>query len=216
MTTWNPYVFEKAYIVVPAILVCLIFLQIMLCRLVKDSEKKIRYSAGMWLLFHIFTVLCATIIERPLNNGVRVQLELFWTIKRAWAEHSGRYWYNIIGNIALFIPMGALLPTAFRRMRAWWKVSLAGFLFSGMIELSQYVFRLGLCEYDDLMHNNVGVFLGYQVFIVLSSVKAVGRGKTPFPEAKVMCAMGVIVTVILLFLVLLIVNQPDWSGVTVF
>lgn len=218
MTTWNPYVFRGAYIIVPRIFLIFIFFQTVICKRVKQGGKRILYSGRLWLLFWVFTILCATVIERPAYSGSHLRLELFWTIRKAWEAHSGRHWYNIIGNIALFIPLGALLPTAFLKLRVWWKVTLAGLLFSGIIELFQYIFKFGLCELDDLIHNTTGAFVGYQMFIVLAwlAVRKKCGESNETSKAKAagsICAIGLLA---LLFFVLLCINRPDWSGVTVF
>lgn len=64
------------------------------------------------------------------------------------------YWWDIVLNILLFIPLGFLLG------RKGWKAILFGFLLSAFIELAQYVFLLGYCEADDVLNNTIGCVLG--------------------------------------------------------
>ena len=61
----------------------------------------------------------------------------------------------------------------FGRMRKASRVILAAFLLSMTIEVTQLIFRCGLCELDDMIDNTLGAIVGY----------AVG-GQTP-PEEKV-------------------------------
>ena len=45
---------------------------------------------------------------------------------------------------------------------------LNGLLISLSIEVMQYVFRCGVCNIDDLMHNVLGCFIGYSLFALCS------------------------------------------------
>lgn len=70
-------------------------------------------------------------------------------------------------NIALFYPAGvlsaALLP---QRRRVWPAAALLFLCFSAGIELYQYHFALGTPEIDDVIHNTLGVMLGWLCFRV--------------------------------------------------
>jgi lipopolysaccharide/colanic/teichoic acid biosynthesis glycosyltransferase len=65
-------------------------------------------------------------------------------------------WHFIVLNILLFIPLGFLL----RSITDSWKTIVCGFLLSVLIELTQYWFRLGSCELDDVLNNTLGCGLG--------------------------------------------------------
>lgn len=71
-----------------------------------------------------------------------------------------RYWYFIVGNILLFVPLGVILMHVVRKKhRIAWCVGLCFFL-SVLIEALQYVTGTGLCELDDVMHNTFGGGIG--------------------------------------------------------
>lgn len=64
------------------------------------------------------------------------------------------------GNIAMFIPLGVLLPylcgiTKFK------KVFLMSLAFSAGIEITQYITGRGLCEFDDVFNNTLGACVGF-------------------------------------------------------
>lgn len=63
-----------------------------------------KYTCRFLFLLSIAIILYAT-LYREAGQG-DIELHLFWTIKRAWSEHSGYYWYLILGNIVLFMPFG--------------------------------------------------------------------------------------------------------------
>ena len=65
-----------------------------------------------------------------------------------------------VANIVMFIPLGFMLPTAFRGMRYFWKTALSLTLFSLAIETAQY-FTGRSADIDDLMLNASGGILGY-------------------------------------------------------
>lgn len=66
------------------------------------------------------------------------------------------FWWDIALNILLFIPLGFLLGR---------KQAIAiGLLLSAGIELTQFVFRLGVCELDDVLNNTIGAAIGSLLF----------------------------------------------------
>ena len=71
-------------------------------------------------------------------------------------------------NVVLFFPGGslwaALLPQNRSPKRGIWSVVLLFGLFSLCIELSQYFFRLGNMEMDDILHNTLGAAAGFSAF----------------------------------------------------
>ena len=86
---------------------------------------------------------------------------MFYSYKEAWNHFSAREWRNIILNIMMFVPFGFLLPLVSKKFQAFWKTYLAGFLFTFLIEMTQLLFNLGICELDDFMNNTVGAMIGY-------------------------------------------------------
>ena len=71
---------------------------------------------------------------------------------------------NIIGNIAMLIPSGIVLPVLYKKLDRFWKVVLAGFMLSLCIELLQLPFYERVSDVDDLILNTLGVALGYGIY----------------------------------------------------
>lgn len=71
--------------------------------------------------------------------------------------------WEILLNIALFIPLGLLMAMMYTSIY-WVKVLLFGIMLSSTIEISQYVFMKVLCEADDIIDNTLGVLIGYALF----------------------------------------------------
>lgn len=76
------------------------------------------------------------------------------------------YGYNwLILNALLFIPYGILATMAFPKKRK--VLFFYGILGSATIELTQYVFKLGCLDVDDLIQNVMGIGIGYLVTYLL-------------------------------------------------
>ena len=71
---------------------------------------------------------------------------------------------NVIGNAAMFVPTGILLPVVFRRLDRFPKVLLAGAGLSLCIELLQLPFSVRASDVDDLILNTLGVIVGYGIY----------------------------------------------------
>lgn len=69
--------------------------------------------------------------------------------------------YNLLGNVLLFVPFGALLPLAFADMYSLRRVGMAGALTSLSIETLQLFFAVRLFDVDDVILNTIGSVLGY-------------------------------------------------------
>lgn len=64
-------------------------------------------------------------------------------------------WLNFFGNIALFLPVGAVLYGGSVRKAALW-----GAVCSLGIETAQFVWALGYSDADDVLCNTAGAWLG--------------------------------------------------------
>jgi len=74
--------------------------------------------------------------------------------------------FNLLGNIALFVPFGFLLPIIFKQAGKFAPVLIASFLVSLCFELFQLITHTGHFDVDDLILNSIGGSLGYVCFLV--------------------------------------------------
>ena len=113
-----------------------------------------------------FLILCSTVIYRISTDNYKIDLTPFWSYTAInEGGHDDLIKENLM-NIALGVPVGFLLSFIMSK-RSWWKVGLAGFVFSSVIELSQFIFKRGLCEFDDVFHNTLGCVIGYGIGLVI-------------------------------------------------
>ncbi|MFN7160314.1 MAG: VanZ family protein [Candidatus Gracilibacteria bacterium] len=73
---------------------------------------------------------------------------------------------NLIGNIALLVPIGFLVPLFYRKMT--WKKALILAALSGLIiESMQVLLHVGIFDIDDVILNGLGVMVGYWISTLL-------------------------------------------------
>ena len=72
-------------------------------------------------------------------------------------------------NVVVFVPVGLLARVAFRRMN-WMMALVWGLMLSVGIESMQLVFKKGLGEVDDVIHNTFGCLIGYLIWVLFSKI----------------------------------------------
>lgn len=77
---------------------------------------------------------------------------------------------NILGNVALFIPTGILLPILYLGLDRFYKVIGVGALMSLGIELFQLLFSTRTTDVDDLILNTLGVAIGYAIYAAVYAI----------------------------------------------
>lgn len=78
---------------------------------------------------------------------------------------------NVIGNSAMFIPSGIVLPIVYKRLNTVWKVLAAGAGISLCIEILQLPFSVRASDIDDLIMNTLGVMAGYGVYALIRGLR---------------------------------------------
>lgn len=71
---------------------------------------------------------------------------------------------NIVGNSTMFIPVGIVWPSVFRKLRKTLPGLAAGAGFSLIIEILQLPFFDRVTDIDDLLLNSLGYAVGYGIF----------------------------------------------------
>ena len=99
--------------------------------------------------------------------GGAVNLEPFRTI-RNFLRHYQRTGslsslFNLLGNAAILMPLGVLLPLMFRPMRRFWVFLPFTAMVAVGIEYLQWRTALGVADVDDSILNFAGAALGYVV-----------------------------------------------------
>ena len=126
-----------------------------------EKDKTMKWLLIAAAVIYTAVILYLTVIGRRSYHGNHLQLEPFWSYKIP-----GEY-RQIVYNILFFIPYGALLYLCFKKK---WPVVVTAFALSLTVEISQFVFRVGLCEIDDVIHNTLGVIIGMFAVIFVKKI----------------------------------------------
>lgn len=160
-----PYQYSNAHKIMLAALILIVICSVI--GMLFFKKEKWKYFVGaLATLYWISMIVFITMIGRIRTEAPQIELRLFWCIREAWTAKNAMCWYFFIGNIALFIPLGIILPCFFNFARKWWKCLLMGFDVSLIVEILQLVLHLGLFELDDLVNNTFGCLLGYSLYII--------------------------------------------------
>ena len=128
------------------ILACIL---IMLTSALTSKEINV-FMLTMYFLF----VLYLTLFFRT-EAGSGAYLRPFHSYMEAYLNSEVRW--DILNNILLFIPIGFIL----HKLKPCKKVLLIPVFFSLLVEVLQYVFNVGTLEFDDLLNNSFGCFVGF-------------------------------------------------------
>lgn len=79
--------------------------------------------------------------------------------------------FNIVGNVAAFVPLGMAIPMIGKGKPGFVTVVLYTVCLSISIELIQLVTKVGSCDVDDVMLNTIGGMLGWLIYRVLSGAR---------------------------------------------
>ena len=82
---------------------------------------------------------------------------------------------NLIGNTAMFIPVGIVWPSVFIELDKPRKVIAAGVGFSLCIELLQLPFYDRVTDVDDLILNSIGFLTGYGIYLFIKQIQKKSR-----------------------------------------
>ena len=78
---------------------------------------------------------------------------------------------NLIGNTAMFIPLGIVWPAVFKKLNTHWKVIAAGVGVSMTIEILQLPFFGRASDIDDLLLNSLGYLFGYGIYLLVRRLR---------------------------------------------
>ena len=78
---------------------------------------------------------------------------------------------NLIGNTAMFLPLGIVWPAVFKKLNTHGKVILAGVGVSLTIEVLQLPFFGRSTDIDDLILNTLGFSIGYGIYLLVRKLR---------------------------------------------
>lgn len=138
---------------------------------IKNKNFSIRNELKM-LLVYVCIVVIARIVNFPLHHvdgkigTMKLDVNKIFPFRmnlipivHLFDIYDG-WQINIIGNIAMFIPVGIVWPICFKELNTIGKTILSGAGFSLLIEITQLPFYERCSDVDDILLNTLGVVIG--------------------------------------------------------
>lgn len=126
-----------------------VFFALIVCTISMVLNKK---GNVLLLIGYLFFIFYMTLMNRNADETLSGTV-LLWSYKKFFIDTTLRQ--EILNNIWLFIPLGTILYRL---------IGLAGILtavgLSVVIEITQYITGFGLAEFDDILSNSIGGFIG--------------------------------------------------------
>ena len=132
---------------------------------------------ALWTVFIIycFVLVYVLFLSRGTRSGYSYADYMrqftnfipFKTIMEYVQRYSDGYWrlstVNLLGNLALFVPMGMALPCISKKLNRFWKVTLTVLGMVVAVEILQGILRVGSIDIDDVIFNVGGAMIGYGI-----------------------------------------------------
>lgn len=148
----------------------------------KDNKLAMWVCFIAYLLLLGYAVFFSSGFGREEHADYRYNLTLFQEIGRyySYGMRTGSwrlFWWNVVGNVCVFVPFGAFLPALFAKCKRLFSVLLFTLELSFVVEIVQLVTKIGSFDVDDLLLNTLGGILGYFVYKIMAAKNANKRKK---------------------------------------
>lgn len=140
----------------------------------KRGKNILRQIGFLGLFCSIFLIVFATILFTPITfHPETYSLNM---VPFAWIRNVDNYDQFImekVPNVLLFIPLGFFIPVVYKKMRYFYKTTLAAFSITFSIEFLQYFIGRS-SDIDDIISNLTGAMIGYLFFRLFRTVSKRG------------------------------------------
>ncbi|WP_235848303.1 VanZ family protein [Litchfieldia alkalitelluris] len=137
-----------------------------------------RSISGWILLSYLLTLIYWMLLgfSRTPREHYSYNLIPFSTINNYFSYYShyplSIWLINIIGNIAVFVPFGLLIPLWKKRFLKFRSFILLFLIGITILELLQLYFRVGSFDVDDIILNSLGASIGILILKVILKIKS--------------------------------------------
>lgn len=135
-------------------------------RAVSANRPRLAWLARLALAGYLGAVLALTLVPLP-GDPDDLNLVPLRGILRTYEDRGAAYGtVQVVGNLLLLAPAGALLPLAFPRLRPRHAV-LGALVFAVAVEVAQLGISGRSADVDDLWTNTLGAAVGYAATTLL-------------------------------------------------
>ena len=165
-----------------------------LSRVIINHDKFVFYKDFYSLLFIIYMLLLYFLLLTTEDAVSGINLKPFTEMTR-YTFGSKAFFYNVVGNIALFIPFGYFVSDYLKDKKLH-HIAFVSIITSLTAELIQY--KIGRAfDIDDIILNFIGAIIGFMVFL---SIKKIKRKLPSFLQNNIFYnILAVIVLIIIIF-----------------
>lgn len=134
-----------------------------------NNEKLVFYKEFSSLLFIIYILLLYELLTRSeLNHNSGYNLVPFTEIFR-YPVGSRGFYFNVVGNIVMFIPFGYFISTYIKPKRIL-PILIVSALSSATVEFVQACIGRSF-DVDDILLNVVGALIGFLLYVSFNAIK---------------------------------------------
>lgn len=134
-----------------------------------SNEKLIFYKEFSNLLFIIYILLLYELLTRSeLNHMSGYNLVPFTEIFR-YPIGSKNFYFNVVGNIVMFIPFGYFISTYIKPKKIL-PILIVSVISSSTIEFVQLCIGRSF-DVDDIILNALGSIIGFLIYVALNAIK---------------------------------------------
>lgn len=134
-----------------------------------SNEKLVFYKEFSNLLFIIYILLLYELLTRSeLNHVSGYNLVPFTEIFR-YRVGSRNFYFNVVGNIVMFIPFGYFISTYIKPKRIL-PILLVSVISSSTVEFVQLCIGRSF-DVDDIILNALGAITGFLIYVALNAIK---------------------------------------------
>ncbi|WKY46940.1 VanZ family protein [Eubacteriaceae bacterium ES3] len=168
-------IFSSRKTIIETVIVVLLIITLLIFNKEKWSAREKVGRMAVW--FYLYLIFLFTFLARSSNEEAGKNLLLFWSYQHIYSTHDFYIVLEVLINCLMFVPVGILVPWAYRNylheemVRERNTVMLFGLIVSISVECLQLVTKTGFFEWDDIMHNMIGLVWGYGLFLWMMGKK---------------------------------------------
>lgn len=152
---------RRALKTLPVAIIVTAIVYALVCIVENKNRKEIKHKKAILLLsMYTMIMLQLVIIARPIGTNYH---PIDWI---PFDTQGG--WYLValyaFANAIVFLPVGILVPTIWKRFRDYKSILVIGVASSMVIEITQYILHCGVCQTEDLIMNTLGAVVGYWIY----------------------------------------------------
>ncbi len=135
------------------------------------KQNLVIYKELMNLIFLVYIFILFTFLSKAdLNTVQGINLLPFQEITR-YTYGTEHFFYNVIGNIIIFVPMGFYLGY-YANARKLGAAIFSVFIISSTVEIIQYFIGRAF-DIDDIILNLAGTIIGYIIYMLFCKIKSI-------------------------------------------